>query len=594
MNSMITRLLFVILISVGLQNYAAGNPKNNEASISIESITAQPGDTVQVSVTATGFNNIGAADIRITFNENVLGVVDPANPHTIFLDIHPKLAGALINLFNSYTVALSFTSWMPANIPDGEKLFDLQFIFCNELYPCALDGTASSLDFVESQTHFTTSGFLELPLEYNNGEISATTLLKALTITQNGLGHVEVDDVIYEEPVVVDENTVLSLEAFPGNEWLFSGWSGDITGTENPADVIMNDHKNVTVTFSTESEPEQYTLTIITAGEGDVTVDPDKDVYNMGDVITLTPDPAAGWQFAGWTGDTQHLDGHTLTMPAANVFLTADFTEIPPEMYTLTINITGLGDVTIDGQVYPDQLTLVAGTTLSLEALPGEWWVFEGWSGDLGGTDNPQTLVMDANKEVNALFISTVIYIQDALIPAGETECYDDVHTIITAGDGTEFIVQDGALVHMAAAHNIIFREGTTIEAGSRLWAYIDADFPFCDLPAHFLAQSNEQDEAASNTRSEQLTGIVLPEGKPGFNVYPNPTHDAFTLALQGFADASHVAVEVFDMFGNQLFVKEVATRQNHVFSLDGAQPGIYLVRVTWTGNAKVKRLLKK
>jgi hypothetical protein len=78
--------------------------------------------------------------------------------------------------------------------------------------------------------------------------------------------------------------------------------------------------------------------------------------------------------------------------------VTAHFTE---DQYTLTINIDGNGSVTKD----PDQTTYTYGTLVELTAEADPGWLFDYWSGDLTGSDNPITINMTSDKEVTAHFI---------------------------------------------------------------------------------------------------------------------------------------------------------------------------------------------
>jgi uncharacterized repeat protein (TIGR01451 family) len=71
--------------------------------------------------------------------------------------------------------------------------------------------------------------------------------------------------------------------------------------------------------------------------------------------------------------------------------------------YSLTVHIVGQGVVTRT----PDQATYLAGTPVQLVAGAGAAWRFAGWSGDLTGTANPDTIVMNSNKEVTATFLSS-------------------------------------------------------------------------------------------------------------------------------------------------------------------------------------------
>jgi hypothetical protein len=80
--------------------------------------------------------------------------------------------------------------------------------------------------------------------------------------------------------------------------------------------------------------------------------------------------------------------------------------------YSLTVNTVGQGSVTLDppGGTYP------ANATIQLIAEAAGSWHFDHWSGDLSGSSNPATLVMDGPKTVTATF---------GLI--GDTNCDGDV-----------------------------------------------------------------------------------------------------------------------------------------------------------------------
>jgi len=74
--------------------------------------------------------------------------------------------------------------------------------------------------------------------------------------------------------------------------------------------------------------------------------------------------------------------------------------------YSLTVNVVGNGTVALDppGGLYdPD-------TEVELTANPDSNWAFNGWSGDLTGSANPDTITMDGHKTVTATFIDTTKY----------------------------------------------------------------------------------------------------------------------------------------------------------------------------------------
>lgn len=66
----------------------------------------------------------------------------------------------------------------------------------------------------------------------------------------------------------------------------------------------------------------------------------------------------------------------------------------------LSANTSGPGVVTIK----PDQSTYICGETATLTAVPDAGYQFAGWSGDLTGTSNPASVVMNGDKTVTATF----------------------------------------------------------------------------------------------------------------------------------------------------------------------------------------------
>jgi len=65
------------------------------------------------------------------------------------------------------------------------------------------------------------------------------------------------------------------------------------------------------------------------------------------------------------------------------------------------------GTVQIDQTLsssYPVTSTFSSGESIRLEAIPASGYQFDNWSGDLTGTTNPTTIVMDCDKKITANF----------------------------------------------------------------------------------------------------------------------------------------------------------------------------------------------
>ncbi len=199
-----------------------------------------------------------------------------------------------------------------------------------------------------------------------------------LTINTVGSGSVikDPDQTVYHIGDMVD------LQAVPAAGWTFTGWSGDLTGSENPATLTITGDMTVTATFA----QAQYTLTV-TSAHGTVAKNPDQVTYLYGDVVQLTATPADGWAFANWSDDATGTANPVSVTMNGNKSVTANYTQIE---YTLTIT-SAHGTVAKN----PDQATYHYGDVVQLTATPAAGWTFANWSGDTTGTDNPVSVTIE-------------------------------------------------------------------------------------------------------------------------------------------------------------------------------------------------------
>ena len=190
------------------------------------------------------------------------------------------------------------------------------------------------------------------------------------------------------------QGETVTLSVVPEAGYSFVGWSGDLSGSTNPATVTMDADKSITAHFA-EVPPTTYTLNT-SGANGSVAKAPDKASYDEGETVTLTATPNTGYSFAGWSGDASgNSPSTTLTMDA-NKSVTADFTA---NTYTLTAGGAN-GSVTRA----PDKSSYTHGETVTLAATPNTGYSFATWSGDASGTSPSTTVTMDGDKSVTANF----------------------------------------------------------------------------------------------------------------------------------------------------------------------------------------------
>ncbi len=183
----------------------------------------------------------------------------------------------------------------------------------------------------------------------------------------------------------------VTLKAVPNIGYSFKNWSGDVSGSTNPATVTMEADKAVTANFA----PMTYSLTA-SATDGSITRRPDRPRYDYGETVTLEAVPNKGYRFTNWSGN---LSGNT---NPANVVMEADKT-VTASFALRTYNLIATA---VDGSVTknPDKMSYNHGETVVLEAAPNTGYSFKNWSGDLSGNTNPVAVVMEADTTVAANF----------------------------------------------------------------------------------------------------------------------------------------------------------------------------------------------
>ncbi|MGO9518935.1 MAG: choice-of-anchor tandem repeat GloVer-containing protein [Candidatus Korobacteraceae bacterium] len=153
------------------------------------------------------------------------------------------------------------------------------------------------------------------------------------------------------------------------------------------------------------------TLTVSTSGNGAVTSTDGfincpgtcSHLYPGNTQVTLNANPAAGWTLSSWSGACSDSGACVVTM-TQNQSVGATFTQLS---YTLTVAPVGSGTVTsTDGFINcPGTCShsYLSFTQVTLNALPGQGWVFGGWDGGCLGTGSC-TFTMTQSLTVDAVF----------------------------------------------------------------------------------------------------------------------------------------------------------------------------------------------
>jgi hypothetical protein len=275
---------------------------------------------------------------------------------------------------------------------------------------------------------------------------------RTLTVNTSGPGSVALDP----PGGSYATGSIVTLTANPDAGYMFDVWSGELTSTVNPETITMDTDKTVTASFVVMPEVLIYDgcdATIVT-GKCD-NIHAGYTGNGFADTGNYT-DSYVEWSVSvsevkSYNCTIRYANGSTAARPAdikingivqtsvlfaltgawstwinvsfsvnleygVNIFrviaTNADGcpnidklkvktgTGSSPAQYTLTMNTSGNGSVSLD----PAGGTYNEDTVVMLTANPDAGNQFDNWAGDLTGTANPGMLTMDADKTVTANF----------------------------------------------------------------------------------------------------------------------------------------------------------------------------------------------
>jgi len=207
-----------------------------------------------------------------------------------------------------------------------------------------------------------------------------------------------------------DSGTVVTLTAEHEDGYIFKNWSGDLTGSTNPAQITMTKDMTVTAVFEQVISGRYILTTIVTpTGGGEVerdTVQPTGG-YFAGTVVTLTPKPLPGYAFKNWSDSLTGTENPATVTMNSNKTVTANFQEAATVTYNLTV-LAGTGGTVSPNGVIPG---IGPDSLFTIKATPGANYNFNGWRLTAGSAEITSeaaattTVKLTANATVTADFI---------------------------------------------------------------------------------------------------------------------------------------------------------------------------------------------
>jgi uncharacterized repeat protein (TIGR02543 family) len=380
-----------------------------------------------------------------------------------------------------------------------------------------------------------------------------------------------------------DQGTVVSCSAQPDTNFVFSNWSGGLTGLDNTMDLTMDGPKDVTANFSPKGK------VLINSNPPGLSLNVDGIAYIMPHYFTW--DPASSHTIS--VADTMQNGASGIR------YLFLNWSDGGDRTHSIVLNGTAIFTVNFKAQYYLETLSnppeggsigLIPGghwydveTTVNVSAFQNEemGYRFESWSGSLSGTSNMTSIFMDAPKSITASFTLMTFHLTTVVDPpsAGIIHCLPEKSEYVFgekikitsemlpgyyfggwAVDGVDTSVTDTLVLVMKKDRTIRLKSGVTA---------VD-DKKMVDIPTIYQLSQN----------------------------YPNPFNPSTAIKYQ-IPKEGNVTIEIYNNMGQKLrtLIDEFKKEGSYEAIWDGRKDngetvgsGLYLYMMRSGGYVKIMK----
>lgn len=247
-------LLFVLLCALNFFVPLSNGSGNPSVQLSIPDVQAEAGEIVVIPViNTTNIPQLNIFQVQIGYNASLLSYQDTES-------VQPGLGNAMygVSEYNEYSVyTINGYNMQATSLPEGSVLFELVFLFCEDMLACAQHQGISVVEFLGDGTYlryydFESYEFVDYDIVLDSGSAYSNPPLNYVEVIVEGMGAVNLNDSPYVSPVVLPMGSNITLEAFPGDDWQFEYWSinNEDVSEQNPWAFALDYNKIVTGHFS--------------------------------------------------------------------------------------------------------------------------------------------------------------------------------------------------------------------------------------------------------------------------------------------------------------------------------------------------------
>jgi hypothetical protein len=175
--------------------------------------------------------------------------------------------------------------------------------------------------------------------------------------------------------------------------------------------------------------------------------------------------------------------------------------------------------------------------------------------------------------------------LENIVITGTQDECLT-AQTIITAGNGTNFLVQSGGRIKLIASQDIHLLPITIVQPNGYLRAMITSNCLPCSSLKIAIADSLNHAE----TDAHQF----IPDAEDQFfRIYPNPTTGKFTIEIATMNNFPVTEIKVFGMLGEIVLTDKMVGITKKQLTFESQPSGIYMVVVMLDGQVGTAKIIR-
>ncbi len=379
-------------------------------------------------------------------------------------------------------------------------------------------------------------------------------------------GDGDIDDISFDS---VEARYVKMNGVLRGTEWGYSFYEFEVYGTGGGADSIPLEEFAITQDSITLKADQTYTL--------DAEYTP-SNATNQNTTWTSDNEEVATVSSSGIvTAHSTGIANITATTQDGGYTGTTIVNVVPDSVvlqYTLTINISGSGSVTID----PEATIFDEESVVTLIAVPDSFNVFVEWTGDLTDTTDTITIIMDSDKTITAVFYPTdntcdnpvSISVPISQDGAGEY-CWVTTDEISYVSSWNMELVEINGV-----DYSNTWSSDLPDAINGKWYIYYKGNFSW----SHFEAASTKSTQPLAG--SNQDNTLVF---------YPNPFSSSINLNIEKPELVN--TIEVIDNLGRTILMLDKTQIQSDMNFGESLSRGIYYVKVNTKSGIKTNIISK-